>query len=121
MNALVFATAALAALGACEPVAAGAAAAPATERGRTIATEACASCHRVTAAQPLPPPVADPNEETTVPAPSFFAIARTHGGDPAYLRKAILTPHYPMREQDWTRADLDAVVAYIQSLQKGAP
>jgi hypothetical protein len=34
------------------------------------------------------------------------------------LRQLILNPPHPMREQQWSEADLKAVIAYIQSLRR---
>jgi mono/diheme cytochrome c family protein len=85
--------------------------------GQAIATDACSACHQVTRGQKRPAPVPDPHESVLVAAPSFMEIAVNHGSDKAYLRAAILRPHYPMREQDWLEGDLRAVIAYIQSLR----
>jgi mono/diheme cytochrome c family protein len=84
-------------------------------RGEAIAVKYCASCHQVRASQTLPPDVPVPNG--VVPTASFFDMAETRGGDPAYLRKMILNPHYPMPSRPWEEADLRAIVAYIQSLR----
>ena len=94
---------------------AAAATADQVDHGRAVAVEACSACHKVTAAQPSPPPVADTDERAYVPAPSFASIARGKASDAA-LRRAITDPKHPMREQDWLPADLGAVVAYIRSL-----
>jgi mono/diheme cytochrome c family protein len=84
-------------------------------RGREIAIRVCASCHQVTATQDFPPDVPVPNG--AVPTASFFDMAETRGDDPAYLRKMILSPHYPMPTREWSERDLKAIVAYIQSLR----
>ena len=85
--------------------------------GRAIAIDACSACHQVTPGQKRPAPVPDPHESVLVAAPGFAEIAKNHGSDEAYLRAAILRPHYPMREQDWLESDLRAVIAYIESLR----
>ena len=85
--------------------------------GETIAVEACSACHQVKASQSIPPPVPNPDERTQVSTPSFSDIA-TRGYDAAALRQLILNPPHPMREQHWREADLEAVVAYIESLRR---
>jgi mono/diheme cytochrome c family protein len=87
-------------------------------RGETIAVEACSSCHQATARQALPPPIPNPDEATSVPAPSFFDLATM---DAETLRARIKAPAHPMREQDWNDSDLNDVVAYIRSLRREAP
>jgi mono/diheme cytochrome c family protein len=89
-------------------------------RGETIAVEACSACHQVTARQALPPPVPNPDEATSVPAPSFFDIAERNL-DAATLRARIKAPPHPMREQDWNDGDLNDVVAYMRSLKRETP
>jgi mono/diheme cytochrome c family protein len=84
--------------------------------GRAIAIDACSACHQVTNRQKPPAPVPNPDELTLVAAPSFAQIARDHGADEAYLRDAITAPKHPMREQEWRQDDLNAVIAYIRSL-----
>jgi hypothetical protein len=74
----------------------------------------------VKASQAIPPPVADPDSATQIPAPSFLDIAASRGDDPDHLRRVILAPPHPMREQQWSETDLKAVVAYIRSLRKPA-
>ncbi len=52
-----------------------------------------------------------------VPAPSFMAIAASHGTDIAYLRKHITEPEWPMREQEFEDNYLRDIIAYIESLR----
>lgn len=85
--------------------------------GREIAVDACSACHRVTSAQPNPRSVLDADSGDYISAPGFLEIARTRGGDPAYLHQFITRPKHPMREQMWNDADLQAIIAYIQSLR----
>jgi mono/diheme cytochrome c family protein len=85
------------------------------DRGRDIAIHICGSCHLVTAIQVQPPNVPVPNG--SVPTASFFDMGETRGDDPEYLRKMILSPHYPMPARQWSERDLKAIVAYIQSLR----
>jgi hypothetical protein len=44
-------------------------------------------------------------------------VARAHGGDAAYLRRVITAPHWPMREQEFDKYYLDAIIVYIESLR----
>jgi mono/diheme cytochrome c family protein len=93
--------------------------APSTQayEGREIALDACSACHKVTHSQKTPPQVPNPEELTWVTAPTFAEIARKHGMDQVYLRKAITDPKHPMREQEWKSSDLDAAVAYFRYLR----
>ncbi|MEJ0028338.1 MAG: c-type cytochrome [Rhizomicrobium sp.] len=100
---LVFATAAAAGM-------------PDAARGRGLAIEACSACHQVTARQPRPAPVADPDTAEAVAAPSFAAIGGKFRHDAAGLRAFILAPDHPMREQRFVPRDLDDIVAYIRAL-----
>jgi mono/diheme cytochrome c family protein len=96
-----------------------AAAAPADRvaEGAALARDACSACHQVSPRQKPPPAVYDPDQAANVPAPSFMKIARDRRKTAAYLRQVITRPHYPMREQSFDPNDLDAIIAYIQSLR----
>jgi mono/diheme cytochrome c family protein len=85
--------------------------------GKVIALESCAACHQVDTSQAVPRPVRDPDQNLDVAAPSFKRIARLYNGDRASLRRYIQAPHYPMREQQWSGGDLDAVVAFITDMK----
>lgn len=84
--------------------------------GETIAVESCSACHQVKASQAIPPPVPDPDAGVQVPAPSFADIA-ARGHDADTLRRLILNPPHPMREQQWSEVDLKAVIDYLNSLR----
>ncbi|MGE0120185.1 MAG: cytochrome c [Dongiaceae bacterium] len=86
--------------------------------GRWLAREYCAACHRTAKDQPTPPAVAFDTGSgiEEVAAPSFARIARADRGE-AELRRLILLPHYPMREQQLLPDELDAILAYILSLR----
>jgi mono/diheme cytochrome c family protein len=86
------------------------------QQGRDFALEACGACHQVAPHDPMPAAV-DTGQGTKVKAPSFTAIMRDPRKDAIYLRSVIRLPHYPMKEQDIAPGDLDAVVAYLQSLR----
>ena len=89
--------------------------------GKIRAVEACSACHQVTAAQPRPAPVFDPDENRRVAAPTFRQIAAKYGGEPRLLHKLITNPRHPMREQQFFEDDLSKIVAFIQSLAGSAP
>lgn len=85
--------------------------------GAALARDACSACHQVSAGQKPPPPVFDLDQEARIAAPSFMKIARDPRKDAAYLRKVIIRPHYPMKEQVYDDEDLDGIIAYILSLR----
>ncbi len=89
---------------------------PDTARGRRLAVEACSACHQVTAGQPRPTPVADPDTAEAVAAPPFTVIGGRFRHNAAGLRAFILAPNHPMREQRFVPRDLDDIVPYIRSL-----
>lgn len=76
------------------------------EEGRGIAQRWCAECHQVT-----------PEGNATDVAPGFPAMAK----DPAYtdarLRGWLSDPHPPMPKLQLTRREIDALVAYVRSLE----
>ncbi|HVZ92847.1 MAG TPA: c-type cytochrome [Rhizomicrobium sp.] len=86
------------------------------EQGKNFAIESCSACHVVRPGQKPPPPVLDSNDGSLVPAPSFMDIARTHGTDRAYLRRHIVDPTWPMRQQLFDDYYLDDIILYIRSL-----
>jgi len=85
--------------------------------GRVLALDACAACHQVGPGDPMPPLVRNGEEQRGVRAPPFADIARDPRKDGVYLRGVVRHPHYPMKEQAIEADDLDAVVAYIESLR----
>ena len=89
-------------------------------RGRHLAIEACAACHKVVARQAQPAPVVDPDSKDSVLAPTFFIIARKFAPAAAGLRAFILAPTHPMREQTFAPRDISDIVAYIRSLRRTA-
>jgi len=104
----------------CAPVPAAADGLTAAD-GKSLAQQYCAACHRVTQEQAMPPNVvvdtgSGPEE---FEAPSFARIAARTDRSEADLRQRILTPHYPMREQQFVPGELEAIVAYILSLRSG--
>lgn len=86
--------------------------------GKDRAIEDCSACHQVTASQKPPPPVADPDYDEWVVAPTFRQIAVKYKGREPELRAFILVPDHPMKEQEFLDSDLNAIIAYIDSLAK---
>lgn len=86
--------------------------------GRDRAVESCSACHRVTRDQKPPVPVPNPDQLELVVTPSFASIAAAYEGKDAALRAFIRKPQHPMKEQQFLDSDLDAIVAYIHSLDK---
>ena len=94
---------------------------PNVQAGQALALEACSACHHVMPEQRMPAPVYNPDEHVNVVAPTFAAIAAKYANRPSALRRLIVTPVHPMREQNWDPADLVAVIGFIQSLQPPVP
>ena len=92
-------------------------ASPLADLGRVRAGESCSACHQVTADQKLPAPVPNPDQLEMVVAPSFASIAAAYKGKDRELRAFIRTPQHPMKEQQFLDSDLDAIVAYIHSVE----
>lgn len=88
-----------------------------TDIGRDRAVESCSACHQVTKDQKLPAPVPNPDQLEMVMAPSFASMAAAYEGKDRELRAFIRKPQHPMKEQQFLDADLDAIVAYIHSLE----
>ncbi|HZS81407.1 MAG TPA: cytochrome c [Stellaceae bacterium] len=85
-------------------------------RGRAVAEQWCAECHRIAPDQPsgmrpghiLPPPVA---------APSFMTVAHRPYADRAYLKSFISELHPPMPTSRLSPGEREDVVAYLLSLR----
>ncbi|MHA3976239.1 c-type cytochrome [Halovulum sp. GXIMD14794] len=98
------ATVAILTFGALIPGAGGAAAAD-LEAGRALAEAWCSACHAV-----------GPDAEVASDAaPSFVGMA-TAELTPGELRARIAAPHPPMPQIDPSEAQLEDLVAYIESL-----
>ncbi|MBS0241963.1 MAG: cytochrome c [Proteobacteria bacterium] len=82
---------------------------PSSHDGHEIASKLCSNCHAV-----------DPEAAQTARAdvPSFKSIANGPRGTPEHLAAAIILPHPAMPGIPLTRAEIQAVVAYIVSLKK---
>lgn len=77
--------------------------------GARIAREWCANCHAVTPG--MPPPAGDA-------AASFPAIAAMPSTTELSLRVFLQTPHANMPNYQLSRAETDAIIAYILSLRR---
>ncbi|MBB3897409.1 c-type cytochrome [Roseococcus suduntuyensis] len=79
---------------------------PLVEEGARLAQQWCANCHAIAPGQQ--PPMGDA-------APTLPAVARR--ASDGSLRAFLQRPHANMPDHNLTRAELDAVVAYILSLR----
>jgi cytochrome c len=84
------------------------AAAQDAEEGRDLARQWCAACHLVEPGGTVASDV----------APSFPQIARTGALTPDRLRGWLSDPHPPMPNLSLSRAEIDALIAYLQSLKQ---
>ena len=91
-------------------------ASPLVDLGKDRAVESCSACHQVTADQKLPALVPNPDQLEMVAAPSFASIAAAYEGKDRELCAFIRAPQHPMKEQQFLDYDLDAIVAYIHSV-----
>jgi len=88
-------------------VAAGAAAQGDPEQGRALADAWCASCHLVA-----------PGGTASDAAPPFPMIANYPGMTQQRLRGWLVAPHPPMPDFNLTRAEIDAIIAYLETLRR---
>lgn len=109
---LLIVAAALAALGACTTSEDGGGAAQLT-RGQTIAETNCGSCHAVSAVGDSPAPE----------APPFRTLSRNYRVDTLEeaLAEGISVGHPAMPQFAFAPDDVDALVAYLQSMQETPP
>jgi mono/diheme cytochrome c family protein len=77
-------------------------------RGKAIAEEACAGCHAIDGGQG--------SAVRGTPAPTFRAIAG-RPGTAERLQDLVTTPPHPMPAIPLTQSEVNAVVAFIRSLQ----
>ncbi len=76
-------------------------------QGHKLARQWCASCHIVT-----------PGAGGSDAARPFEAVANDPNVTEAGLRAWLADPHPPMPDLHLTRAEIDAVIAYIRSLRR---
>jgi mono/diheme cytochrome c family protein len=96
----------LAALAVLLPAAAAAEGPGEPRRGIALARNWCTGCH-----------VVEPGGRGADAAPSFMAIASDTKRSPGALRAWLTQPHPPMPNMNLSRAEIDDVVAYLQSLK----
>ncbi len=75
--------------------------------GLRLARQWCTSCHIVA-----------PGSGGSDAAPPFQAVANNPGVTEGGLRAWLADPHPPMPRFDLTRAETDAIIAYIKSLKR---
>jgi cytochrome c len=77
------------------------------EAGWNLARRWCAGCH-----------VVDMSGYGADTAASFPTIARERGKDQGWLRAWLNSPHPPMPNMHLSRAEIDDVIAYLESLTR---
>lgn len=97
---------ALAALALLLPAVAAAQDAGDARHGIMLARNWCAGCH-----------VVEPGGRGADTAPPFMTIANDPKRPPSALRAWLLQPHPPMPNMNLSRAEIDDIVAYLQSLK----
>jgi mono/diheme cytochrome c family protein len=86
-----------------------ASAASSPEAGHRLAQQWCSSCHQVDASGSI---------QDFVPA--FVTLANRPDSSLAWVRHWLTDPHPPMAGLNLSRAQIDDVIAYLQTLQIGA-
>ncbi|WP_448190969.1 c-type cytochrome [Azospirillum sp. sgz301742] len=87
-------------------LAAGGAQAADPAAGRRIADQWCSSCHVVA------------SRGGTDAVPTLESIAKDRHRSPDWLRQWLSDPHPPMPNPSLTRAEIEDVVAYLESLAR---
>lgn len=78
------------------------------ERGRALAERWCQSCH-----------VVGPDATGGDAGPAFAAVAGPDGLSEGALRAWLFAPHEPMPDLDLGPAEIEDIVAYIDTLAPG--
>ncbi len=73
--------------------------------GKVLATKLCSSCH-----------VVNGTKSGSDTAPPFATIAANRDDD--FLHTLLIKPHGKMPPVDLTNKEIDAIIAYIESLKK---
>ncbi len=74
------------------------------ETGRQLAKQWCSACHSV-------------EQGTGVDqAPTFEAIAKDPSRSSDWVRTWLMTPHPAMPDMTLSRSEVDAIIAYLESL-----
>jgi mono/diheme cytochrome c family protein len=81
-----------------------------TRRGAALAELWCNACHITGAGQ---------SEDPMTQSPSFSGLSARAAGDEALFRRTLSRPHYPMRAITLSPGEIDAIFAYIRSLEAG--
>ncbi len=76
------------------------------ETGRQLAQRWCSGCHAV-----------EPSSGIDQ-APTFEAIARDRARSPDYIRTWLMTPHPEMPDMGLSRAEIESIIAYLESLKE---
>ncbi len=87
-------------------IAAGAAHAGDPAKGRQVADRWCSSCHVVA------------GRDGTDAVPTLESIAKDRRRGPDWVRQWLTAPHPPMPDPNLTRAEIEDVVAYLESLAR---
>jgi mono/diheme cytochrome c family protein len=74
------------------------------EAGRLLAERWCSACHSI-----------EPSSGVDQ-APTFEAIARDPSKKSDWVRAWLMTPHPAMPDMTLSRAEVEAIIAYLQSL-----
>jgi len=88
-------------------LAAGAARAGDTAEGRRIADHWCSSCH-----------VATNLSGGTDAVPTLESIAKDRRRSPEWVRQWLSDPHPPMPNLNLTRAEIEDVISYLETLSR---
>lgn len=77
------------------------------ERGQRLARQWCSGCHLV-----------EPSNMASDVAPTFSQIAENRDLTPDRLRRWLSDPHPPMPNLSLSRAEIEVLVAYLESLRR---
>lgn len=75
-------------------------------KGRQVADRWCSSCHVVA------------SHGGTDAVPTLESIAQDRRQEPGWVRQWLSAPHPPMPDPNLTRAEIEDVVAYLESLTR---
>jgi cytochrome c len=77
------------------------------EAGRQLVLNSCSSCHAINA-----------NNRATDGAPPLSFLAKDNKARPAWVRGWLMDPHPPMPTIVLNRAQIDNIIAYLNTLPK---
>ena len=81
------------------------------QRGAALAELWCNACHITGVGQ---------SEDPMTQSPSFSELSERAAGDEALVRRTLSRPHYPMRAITLSPGEIDAIIAYLRSLESGS-